>query len=118
MFVLGTLPLSVGATHTFLRDRIQSHFLTVGYSKLNTLTLVKVGPSESIRLYSQINTVISEDTVKEPGLLSYLVPFPLSLAIQQEDVYTAAAALAHHGIGDIRRGDGRYFCEEADGTDG
>lgn len=55
MYALGKLPHSVQTMHASLRDRIQAHFQQVGYSKLSTLTLVRVGPSENIQFYSQSN---------------------------------------------------------------
>lgn len=74
VYVTGKLPQPVQALYASLRDRLLVHYQEVGYSKLSTLTLVRVSPSSSIQLYSQTNNAfISEDTVKEPGLLSYLV---------------------------------------------
>jgi hypothetical protein len=72
-----------------LKDNIQSHFLSVNYSKMSNLAIIKMAPSEKIRLYSQSNTAfISEDSVKPPGLLSYLVKFIFYSAIQSKNVHT------------------------------
>lgn len=75
LFVVGKFRESAKTLYGYLREKIQGYYNSVKNTKINHLVVVRVHPSQTLRLFSQNNTaVISDDTVKPAGLLSYIVP--------------------------------------------